>query len=84
MQHLAAICATNPPIANSPSLMPTCVTLRILKILEASSHDYVSKFTPQLVKLFHVIEREHTNNGMALSSTGHNRWVRPAEQSDRS
>ena len=69
MQHLAAVAAAT-PIAASGLLMPTCATLRTLQILDASAHDYVSRFTGQMVKLFSCIEREHTNGGMTLASSG--------------
>lgn len=79
MLHLSSLFNSNAGLVGSPLLLAASATLQILTTLDMSSHDYVSKFTPQLVKLFHVIEREHTvqgsPQGSALSSNGPVRYA---------
>ena len=74
MQHLQAA-VSNPAMATSSQLTPTCATLKILQTLDKTAPDYVTKFTGPLVKLFHCIEREHTAHGTALASGSLPGWA---------
>lgn len=57
-----------PALSTSPHLTAVCATLKILQHLDKVAPDYVTRFTPNLVKLFQCIEREHTSHGTVLAS----------------